>query len=215
MPLSSAPRSLLLLRGSWEDTAQQARWILSALPGSDVLWVGRDPPPSYRVCAPSAARHFLGSSFAAVVLDAHDRLDADALGLLEGLVRRGGAFLLRMGAEAPQGLFARRVLRCIEESEALRKVPASTLAPVEEQRVGTKEQAAAVEILTSAFLAPTPSILALVAERGRGKSSALGLALAAARAHLPSLDVAVCSASSEGVGEILRFAGAVPSFAPT
>jgi tRNA(Met) cytidine acetyltransferase len=149
-----------------------------------------------------------------VVLDAHERLDADALGSLEGLVRRGGCFLLRMGLDAPVGHFPRRVLRCIEESEALRPLPGAPLLPVGDGCRGTAEQAAVVDALTAAFLAPTPSLLALVADRGRGKSSALGLALAAARNHLPSLAVAVSSASAEGSREILRFAGEVPCFSP-
>src|SRR5690606_14350801 len=61
-----------------------------------------------------------------------------------------------------------------------------------------------------AFTADTPRRIALVAERGRGKSSALGLALAAALAARPELRARVTAPSPDAAAELFRFAPADP-----
>jgi tRNA(Met) cytidine acetyltransferase len=143
-----------------------------------------------------------------VVLDGHEGLDADVLGQVEGLVRRGGHLVLRAAPEGTEtGLFERRVLGMAMEARGAE--PAVLEAAVGETR-GTAEQAAVVAELTERFLAGTPSLIALVADRGRGKSSALGLALAAAREQTTGLRVVVGGAGEGGLQEVLRFAGEVP-----
>src|SRR5690606_22128763 len=88
--------------------------------------------------------------------------------------------------------------------------PPAPLAPPPEARLGSAEQARVVEQLARAFTADTPRRIALVAERGRGKSSALGLALAAALAARPELRARVTAPSPDAAAELFRFAPADP-----
>ncbi|MCU0659638.1 MAG: GNAT family N-acetyltransferase [Polyangiaceae bacterium] len=216
---SPRPRHLLVVHGDPCATAAEALARLAPLPLARVLWVGALPPPGVVPCPARALPRFLGASFAAVVLDGHDALDADALGQAEGLVQRGGALLLRLGPTPETGRpelasfpfsprevglrFRQRLLRVLAEGCG----PSGVIEnPVELPYNGTPEQAAVVRELVERFLAPSPSLVVLLADRGRGKSSALGLALGEAYRRHRGLTFAICGASREGAGELTRFA---------
>lgn len=220
-----SPRSLIVLRGSPASTATQARWLLSNLTPSEVLWIGADAPSEFVACSPQETKKKLGLSFDTIVYDVHDLLDADVLGRVEGLIRRGGTLILRVGSEQEEELprpgradlalfpfstsdvgrrFRQRVLRLALSSDALRE-SSTPLEPADLSVVGTAEQADVVASLTVHLLAEKPSLFVLIADRGRGKSSALGLALANVLEQRPGLRVAVCSAEPEGAREVLRF----------
>ncbi|HTV22312.1 MAG TPA: tRNA(Met) cytidine acetyltransferase TmcA domain-containing protein, partial [Polyangiaceae bacterium] len=136
-------------------------------------------------------RQLLGQSFDAVVLDLHDGVAADTLGRCHGLVRGGGALILCL---PPPGCAPRRpelaVLPYTSTDVGCRfwqrlerhlarlntAPPSEPLASPSALALGSAEQARVVERLAHAFGAGMPQLIALVAERGRGKSSALGLA---------------------------------------
>ncbi|RMG16028.1 MAG: GNAT family N-acetyltransferase [Planctomycetota bacterium] len=208
----------MALRGAPPETRAAAERVCAAL--DTVLWVGEGG------VAPGRTKALLGQSFAAVVLDAHEGLDADVLGRCQGLVRGGGALVLRLpprgaeprlerlavfphGREAVGTRFWARLEAFLSDEAVLGPEPEpEPLPPLPaEGPRGTEEQARAVEELCAAFLAPEPRLVALVAERGRGKSSALGLALARALAQAP-LRVAVTAPSEAAAAEVFRFAPA-------
>jgi tRNA(Met) cytidine acetyltransferase len=83
--------------------------------------------------------------------------------------------------------------------------PRAPLAPPPAPETGSPEQRRVVERLARAFAAQSGAAFALVAGRGRGKSSTLGLAIAAALERA-SPSIAVSAPSADAVTELLRFA---------
>lgn len=193
--------------------------VVAGLAAEDVLWVGDDG------VAPAEVRGLLGRSFDAVVLDLHAALDADRLGQCHGFVWGGGALVLRLPpvgeaqvgparlaafpfAEADVG---QRFRRHLERALARARVTGPRRLEAAPRRVGgTSEQARVVERLAALLAGPAPAAAALVADRGRGKSSALGLALGACS----GLRVAVTAGSEASAAEVLRFAPAGTPFVP-
>lgn len=207
-----------------------------------MLWVGVEPePPRFEVVPPARVATRLGRSYTAVVLDAHDELDADVLGQSHGLVRGGGALVLRMAergagpspaararlAVLPYGpgdvgtRFHAHVERALARAAwietvepargfTLRCEPAGPLTELVEH----EEQARVVELLLRTWSSPGPSRIAVLADRGRGKSSALGLALRRLAGRV-TLRVAVSAPEPAQAQEIFRFAlGEPPSGEP-
>jgi len=202
-----------VLRGDREATLREAARLVSHL--TSTFGAGGAPVSAART------RQLLGQSFDAVVLDLHDGVAADTLGRCHGLVRGGGALILclpppgcarrRSSLAVPPYTsadvgtrFWQRLERHLERLDTA--PPAEPLEPPPAAPPGSAEQARVVERLSRAFTARTPHLIALVAERGRGKSSALGLALAAALKLQPSLRARVTAANEAAVGELLRLA---------
>lgn len=211
-PAEKRHRRLIILRGERDPTLRQAALLVSALRDVVVLEAGH--------MAPAKARALLGRSLDAVVLDLHAGLSADVLGQSHGVVRGGGALIVcapPAGAPVPSAelavypfaveqvgtrfwdRFERHVARLNTQP------PATPLAPPPAPESGSAEQRRAVERLSRAFVAERGARFALVAERGRGKSSALGLAIAAALGRA-TLSVAVSAPSQDAATELLRFA---------
>jgi len=206
-------RRCFALRGSVDETRSAARSIVAAL--SDVLWIGDDGIP------PSRVRGLLGRSFDAVVLDQHGGLDADVLGQAQGFVWGGGCLVLRLPPEGELPRDARLAVfpyqlddvgtRFAERFERMLPRVLPTPQPkVVRQVTGTDEQARVVDALVETFAGGDPAMIALLADRGRGKSSALGMAIARA----PSLRVAITAESEAATDEIFRFAEGRARFVP-
>jgi len=199
---------------------------LSELAESSVLWIGAEPEQDrFQSIAPRRVVTMLGRSFDAVVLDAHDGLDADVLGQSHGLVRGGGALVLRLPplGVGPSALiqtklaafphepsdvgtrFFTHVERALARSECVEtESPAALVAP-SHVVTGHEEQAQLVEHLRRRWSSSGPTRTAVLADRGRGKSSALGLALRHTLSHT-TMRIAVSSAHPEAVAEVFRFA---------
>lgn len=212
-----------MLRGTPEETRRDALALCAALDPREVLWVGAGEVP-FQTSTAAGVRRLLGGAFDAVVLDVHAGLDADVLGQAQGFVRGGGALVLRWpdapplaGRErlaaypySPEDVgvrFFRRVERWL--------APLSNTAPLkaaDRADRGTDEQAAVVARLTASLSSRSPSVSVLLSDRGRGKSSALGLAIAALPADVR---VVVSAAREEAVSELFRFATGRPGVTET
>ena len=199
--------------------------VLAQLPPDEVLWIG-DAPPGLTQVAPGGVRRLLGQAFSAVVLDLHDGLSADVLGQCAGLVFGGGRLLLRLPPtdaapltkqaelavypflphEVGQRFWARFV-RCLAKTDAC--LPASSFAAPDRCVTPDAEQARVVDQLVAGLSAASPSLWTLIADRGRGKSSALGLALRQVLAVRP-WRIAVSAESPAAAQEIFRFATGDP-----
>lgn len=207
-PAAGLPgRQLCVVRGSREHTAAvAARWV-AGVSAAQLLWVS-DADGAER-CAPLALRRQLGGSYLAVVLDLHRRLDVDLLAMAAGFVWGGGALIVRVPhawppdpqlvvppwpVEAVGARMARRVLEALlrwggAEAPTLPEVPPAVGA--------TRAQDAVVKRLRATLL--NGEVAVLTAPRGRGKSAALGRALAAA-------DVAEARVWPSEAGQVGRFA---------
>ncbi|WP_017941999.1 MULTISPECIES: GNAT family N-acetyltransferase [unclassified Thioalkalivibrio] len=149
-------------------------WLRAAAVRGPVLWVGRHAPEGLPHVAPAQAGHWLGHEVQALVFEAGDPLHVDALVTAAGLLRGGGALVLLDGVTGA-GAFARRWRTALAEAwvqapaltERLPEVPARP-APA---FAWTPDQAAALDRL--AHLG-ADECLALIAPRGRGKSTLLG-----------------------------------------
>ena len=107
MTSRSRYRSLVILRGSLEQTAHAAHAYLREVTPDLQLWVSgllEDPIDQdvHRV-KPHEVRTLLGRAFDAVVLEAHSKWNADVIGQSHGLVWGGGALVIRLDAGALQG----------------------------------------------------------------------------------------------------------------
>lgn len=216
-------RRLIALRGDGPTTAAQAARVVAKLPPEAVLWVGdaQRAPAGVTTTTHVGARRLLGGAWDAVVLDLHGGPRPDALGACHGFVWGGGALILRLppvddGGAAGQERLAvlpygpadvgRRYRDRFERALARAALTApSPLEPAPHAVAGSPDQAAVVASLTSLLTGARPAAAALLSDRGRGKSSALGLALAAASERAP-LRVAVTAGRPAAAREVFRFA---------
>jgi tRNA(Met) cytidine acetyltransferase len=194
----------LPLVGDRAVTAAHARQAVAALPADDVLWVSRteDGPGTL---APAGLRRQLGRSASAVVLDGHDGLHADVLAACPGFLLAGGTLLLRLPpTPVPPAHLAVHPSRCLHRPpsthfedrvrRALSTAPLRdppTAPPGVHATMGTAEQDALIASLSASVVAPAASLHAVLARRGRGKSTALGRVLG--HAHRAGLRVALCA----------------------
>ncbi len=180
------------------------RWLVGS---RDTLWVGEGDA---RV-PPRRVRALLGQGRDAVVLELFSGLDLEVLAQLEGLVRAGGRLVIlapgRPPADAalavePFGPGDVGSLSWERVMATAPPLPPCTALEIDRAERGTDEKAQLAARLASRWRGTTPSRTALIADRGRGKSSALGLAIAAM-----GTTTLVSAPSREAAAEVLRFGG--------
>ena len=207
-------RGLTHLVGAREHTADQARAMVRGLAPEAVLWL--DGPSQG-----SALRQALGRSFDAVVLDQHSGADADAIAAAVGFVRGGGRLVLRWSEVPPpsprlrlppwpDSAISRHLERRLRAPSPV-DLPAEPLRAADRPTAGSPDQDQAIEALLASLSGPSPSLVALVARRGRGKSTALGLALAQ---RPPHLRYALTAPSRQAAHEVLAHAPELPFLDP-
>ncbi|GAA0365895.1 GNAT family N-acetyltransferase [Bowmanella denitrificans] len=196
-------RQLLLIQGPKDWTRQQAASLLSHSGAGQALWIGDEPG---QVSCRDYRRQ-LGNEWDTVVFDLFAGVSASALVALSGTVRRGGLMLLLCPAQQelahfidpkagqknsfgwPVGpsQFCRWLLDRVSQSrqvavftpEAFRgnhypaDKPSAKPGPC-----ASPEQALAVQGIVKVAKGHRHRPLVITADRGRGKSSALGIAAA-------------------------------------
>jgi tRNA(Met) cytidine acetyltransferase len=212
-----APRRCIVVRGTRTQTRRGVERSLAAIDPSEIVWVAPDAPDAVRVSSGRTLDALLGQSADAVVLDLHGALDPDIVATAEGLVRRGGALVLRMNAhdvphprradfaiagfslEEVGTRFAERFDRMLPALDETPLVLPLRMTP------NLAEQDALVDELSARLVGEQASITLLLADRGRGKSSAIGRAIARASELSPSLRVIVTAAHEASTRELFRF----------
>jgi len=156
------------------------------LEGDRCVWVGRHPPPwAEKSVSPEKIVCLLGREVLNLVFDAHEGFDADAFAIAAGLVIGGGRFLLLV-PPLQQWLnteqrFLQRLARLLEKIAP--ETPPSRLPASEDPVVATDEQVRVVEALRHVVHGHRKRPLVVVADRGRGKSAAFGMAAATSLAE--------------------------------
>lgn len=160
----------------------------TAIAPPPVYWIGPDPPAGLRGLAPAQARELLGQETGGVVIDGRHELDADAIGAVAGTLTAGGLLILLLNG--PTSRLARRLARGFRADPWVAvitpsgyrppRLPAPPQPPAESAAgaARTPDQARAVARIRAAVEASRPTPMVLTAPRGRGKSTALGLAAA-------------------------------------
>jgi len=205
--VSPRHRALTVLRGGREQTARLAFELVSHLPDSQRLWVtplGQGDALGRGVSAvsPRQVQRRLGTSCTAVVVDLHGGFDGDTLGRVHGFIWGGGRLILRLPdrAEASGDRMWARLERLLEgvdtTEECLTAAPAVT-GPFDEQN-------GVVDGILEDCCRARPHVTVLQADRGRGKSAALGRVVARLPADTPVL---VTGPSASAVAEVQSFAG--------
>ena len=143
---------------------------------------------------PGQARRVLGQEFSALVFDAFSGFDPDAFGAVSGTVCGGGVLMLLtppldQWLSSGDSLFHQRLVRLIRLEDSVQLVEEGmalpvilpALSPVMAQTLSadfhaTQDQRRAVEALCKVALGRRRRPVVVTADRGRGKSAALGMA---------------------------------------
>lgn len=184
-------RAVLLLTGDADFYLPTSRFFLAALSGDSVLWLSSDIADALPA---NKARTQLGKEYDAIVFDARAQFDVDAFGAVIGTLRGGGLLLLLLPeiASTPEfntsrflqllwsllqnqpGVYFLRqgqALPEIQQSETKPRTEIATVAPF-----CTIEQQQVVAAIEDNVRQQRRCPIVLISDRGRGKSSALGLA---------------------------------------
>jgi tRNA(Met) cytidine acetyltransferase len=189
-------RRLLLLLGDPRWSSKAATSILQSMGLEDAPWLGVSSEGRDGGLPLSRATGLLGREFDALVLDLCEHIDPDALGACSGTLRAGGLLLLLLdpgGAPARKApRFTQRLLHALRDSpgtawveqsgrRGVNPLPDPGVAagdPPGDPSCRTRDQAEAVNAVTHLARGHRHRPLVLVADRGRGKSAALGIAAA-------------------------------------
>jgi len=168
-------RDFHIISGPAAHCRRQARELLA---GQTALWASEHPPGEAPGVHPGKLKEYLGQDVDHLVFDALDDLDPDALAVAAGLVRGGGRFLLltpeleRWGRQ-PKSRFLQRLTRLCAQQP-----PARTPPETEATDGFTSEQEQVIQALRGTAKGHRNRPLVVIADRGRGKSSAFGVGAA-------------------------------------
>ncbi len=195
-------RLLLLFRGEADWCRDAARALLdrssTGAPASR-LWIGPVCNAAPEALSPKKAAGVLGREFADLVFDAHAGFAPDAFGASLGTVRAGGLVVLLAPFDLTDTVYAdrrffRRLLGLLKadprvvliDQSGQRRLPGpidpSVPPPNRALMVSPpclgEDQAAAVDAVLHVVTGHRRRPLLLIADRGRGKSAAMGIAAA-------------------------------------
>ncbi|WP_200175600.1 tRNA(Met) cytidine acetyltransferase TmcA [Ectothiorhodospira shaposhnikovii] len=168
-----------------------AQWCAALPADSRVAWVGGAPPVAVEHVPLPQADSLLGRDLDALVFDASAGLSADALGAASGALRGGGVLLLILPAakNPPASLFLQRFRQQLHRAAVPFPGPGAAVSswPVPQERppqdpagdpCRTEDQRDAVQAVRDLAEGRAASVLVITADRGRGKTAALGIASA-------------------------------------
>ena len=170
MIFSENDRHLIILSGSHQDALDCAQRLCASI---DFQLIDN----------PKQARQLLGQEYGAVILDTFDYFDANAFGAISGTIRTGG-YLILIAPNKPQlSRFLKRFYHLAKQAKNVSYFDASNcpsvLPPLKHEvdfSYAIKEQSRAVDKIIHVVKGHRRRPLVLTADRGRGKSAALGIA---------------------------------------
>lgn len=198
-------RGVLVLAGP-ADWGRTLAGEVAAYPEGESLWVGdTDPMPGMATCTGAQARQWLGRNLSLIVWDSHSGTHPAGLGAVSGALVGGGLLVWlvpplaewadgpdpdydRLRQHAPPYRFLARMAQLLgkasEQPPNALVTPTfasfNLLAPPEAARQGpqgpTDDQRRAIEAVMAMNGMAEPAPVVLRADRGRGKSAALGMA---------------------------------------
>ncbi len=165
------------------------------------------------------AKNCLGQEFDAALVDLFEPFDANAFAAISGTIRGGGALVLLIPekTEFPQSLFLQRFYRVLNSQPyqgAIRRInvaenniqPDVSLEVPEKTRYSTIDQKKAIEAILHVVKGHRRRPLLISADRGRGKSAALGLAAKYLIENSHCQHIIVCAPSKKTADVVFRHA---------
>ncbi len=185
-------RQFQLVSGTPEQCRREAARQMTG----NALWIGWQAPEPIQPLAPEKLAGRLGTETDLLVFDALEGFDPDAFAMALGLLRGGGRFLLltpplpdwptlpdrELQRLAPSewpvtspGRFLRRLVRLLESRKWNEAASAGACSG---EQVLTNDQQQALELFHHAATGHAGRPLVITADRGRGKSTLLGIGAA-------------------------------------
>ena len=226
-------RGVLVLAGPADWGRSLAAEVASER-ADDGLWVGDTAPvPGMAHCVGAEARHWLGCGLPLIVWDSHSGTHPAGLGAISGALVGGGLLIWvvpplaewacgpdpdydRLRQHAPPYRFLARMARLLGQAagqppnalvtpDAVHALPPARPEAVQRGPEGpTGDQARAIEVILSTGSAEVPAPVVLRADRGRGKSAALGMAATRLVREYGSL-VCITAARPAALGSFWHF----------
>ncbi len=227
-------RAALVLAGppDWGQAQAQAAVRELHTPG---LWVGESGADSGLDCCSGAdARQWLGQDLELLIWDSHAGTHPAGLGAVSGALVGGGLFIWlvppleswsqgpdpdfeRLRHHAPPYRFLARLARLLAGETTqphvlltpdtpLPSLPAPPDEPERPWQGMTPDQQQALTAIKQLATSSDPGPVVLRADRGRGKSAALGMAVASLAGD-SGLRIGVTAAQPRALGSVWRFAG--------
>ena len=179
----------MLVSGSREWVDQQ---LLAILPDIDSsLCLSAKPVNSFKTIKPEHINGLLGMEFDLIVFDAFDQFDADHFAIAEGLLKGGGLLFLLIQTPdvwVQSSCFRQRFIRLIkstsdwsfisEEAENHIAPEPVNIQPINKTDDVLAQQQIAIQAVMHVVNGHRNRPLVIVANRGRGKSAAMGIASA-------------------------------------
>lgn len=174
-------------------------------------WIGDDPKLDLPVLAANKAKTLLGQSLDWIIYDARCRFNADVFGIVSGVLRGGGCFyLLLPPSSETQSPFMQRLYRLLIADSTIQCVSASAALPIaiypKPRYATTADQQQAIKTIVLHAHAKKTYPLVMTADRGRGKSAALGMAAKQLFAS-NALSILLTGPSKATVNTLLSHAG--------
>jgi len=185
------PRQCVILQGDIEWCRSTSETLLTEYDVSQTLWFSDNAPDKAKISSQKKAQSQLGKEFDAVVFDALDEFNPDSFGAIAGTVKQGGALIICLDIDNQATLFMQRFMRVITEFEQhhqhfqiihqgqdLFSLSQPETSQISDDIVLTDDQQQAVTAIMKVVHGHRRRPLVLSADRGRGKSSCLGIAAA-------------------------------------
>ena len=195
-----------------------------------------------KVVQAKQAVKLIGSEFELLIFDAWSGLHVDALAAVAGTLKGGGILLLLTPdldewhnfsdpdysrllpyptkAEQVKGRFIKRFCRCIVDCSDIVVVKEEEALPNLELQVnkckitGTIEQQQAVAAVVKVVTGQRRRPVVLLADRGRGKSYALGAAACEVLEQFPNSKIMLTAPSKLSAAEVLQHSGVIKYLSP-
>jgi len=187
----------------WRWAEKISQWLANSPIDASISWVSASAPDFVSLVDLKQAAKLLGTGCHHVVFNAHDGFDPDVLGIVAGVIRGGGLLIFLTPEIQPEGQtvpasikgpFFERLTQIFESAaclhlikqhqtfnsapELLCKTPPFNNSSNRSAFVYTEDQVKAVKLIVHVVEGHRRRPLVLTSDRGRGKTTALGLAAA-------------------------------------
>lgn len=206
-------RQLIQLKGSLSWCFQQCEQLLSEIT-LPYFWLGSSPAK----ITPALYKQLLGQECSLLIINAHQQFDANQFAASEGTLRGGGTLILLSPTSIDTIDYFYQYIDqrlqhspfiCIAEHRG-EQLDATRLGEPSKPQLALQQQQRAVDAIIKTVSGHRRRPLVLTANRGRGKSAALGIA---AKQLVASglTNILVCAPSKAMAATLFKHAGDSPS----